>query len=83
MSTVHRAEDDTPAPIEIATELDPAQTPTTPGNWWRYGLVALFVIAAVLLALQLLGGNRQTAVYPGSPVTAPQTETPPASPGNA
>ena len=47
-----------------------------PISWWLAALVALFVIAAGLLAIQFLGGNTGTAVYSGSPVAAPQTENP-------
>ena len=39
------------------------------------GLVALMVVAVVLLALQMLGGNKGTDVIPGTPVAAPQTES--------
>jgi hypothetical protein len=63
--------------IKIAGELDPAVGGTSPTNWWRYGLVALFIVAAMLLALQFLGGNRGTDVIPGTPVAAPQTQTTP------
>ncbi len=65
--------------IKIASEMEPVVGGTSPTNWWRAGLVALFIVAAILLALQLLGGNRQTDVIPGTPVAAPQTETVPAS----
>ena len=61
--------------IRIASELDPAVGGTGPTNWWRYGLVALLIVAAILLALQFLNGNRGTDVIPGTPVAAPQTET--------
>ena len=45
---------------------------TGPSNWWRLGILALAVIVALLLARQLLNGNRGTDVVPGTPVTAPQ-----------
>ncbi len=61
--------------IKIASELDPAVGGTGPTNWWRYGLVALFVVAALLLGLQLLNGNRGTDMIPGTPVAAPQGTT--------
>jgi hypothetical protein len=61
--------------IKVASELDPAVGGTGPTNWWRYGLVALFIVAAILLVLQFLNGNRGTDVIPGTPVAAPQTET--------
>lgn len=65
--------------IKIASEMEPVVGGTSPTNWWRAGLVALLIVAAILLALQMLGGNRQTDVISGTPVTAPQTETAPAS----
>ena len=49
---------------------------TGPTNWWRLGLVALLVIAAVLLGMQLLNGNKGTDVIPGTPVAAPQNNVP-------
>jgi hypothetical protein len=64
--------------IKVADEMEPVVGGTSPTNWWRAGLVALFIVAAILLVLQLLNGNRQTEVIPGTPVTAPQTETVPA-----
>lgn len=65
--------------IKIANEMEPVVGGTGPTNWWRAGLVALFIVAALLLILQLLNGNRQTDVIPGTPVTAPQTEAAPAA----
>jgi hypothetical protein len=61
--------------IKIATEMEPVVGGTSPTNWWRAGLVALVIVAAILLILQLIGGNRGTDVIPGTPVAAPQTET--------
>jgi hypothetical protein len=61
--------------LRIASEMEPAVGGTSPTNWWRAGLIALFIVAGLLLVLQLLNGNRQTDVIPGTPVTAPQTET--------
>lgn len=63
--------------IKVAKEMEPVVGGTGPTNWWRAGLVALFIVAAMLLVLQLLNGNRQTEMIPGTPVTAPQTETAP------
>lgn len=62
--------------IRPADEMEPGVGATGPTNWWRIGLVALFIVAAILLGLQLLNGNPQTDVIPGTPVTAP--ELPPA-----
>lgn len=63
--------------IKIANEMEPVVGGTSPTNWWRAGLIALFIVAAILLLLQLLNGNRQTEMIPGTPVTAQQTETVP------
>ncbi len=63
------------ATLKIASALDPAIGGTGPSNWWRYGLVALLILVAIILVLQLLGGNKGTDVIPGTPVAAPQTQT--------
>lgn len=57
--------------LRIAEELEPVVGGTSPTNWWRTGLVALFIVAAILLALQVLNGNHQTDVVPGTPIAAP------------
>ena len=44
------------------------------GHRW---LALAGAVAAILLALQLLNGNRQTEMIPGTPVTAPQAEQQP------
>ena len=62
--------------IKIANEMEPVVGGTSPTNWWRAGLIALFIVAAILLILQFLNGNRQTEMIPGTPVTAPQAEQP-------
>lgn len=64
------------ASLKVAGEMEPVVGGTSPTNWWRIGLVALFIVAAILLVLQMLNGNRQTEMIPGTPVTAPQGETP-------
>jgi hypothetical protein len=61
--------------IKVAGELDPAVGGTSPTNWWRLGLVALFIVAAILLVLQMLNGGASTDVIPGTPVAAPQGAT--------
>ena len=61
--------------LKIAQEFEPIVGGTSPTNWWRAGLIALFIVAAMLLILQLLNGNHQTDVVPGTPIAAPQTET--------
>lgn len=45
---------------------------TSPTNWWRIGLVAVAIVAAMLLLLQLLGGYPSTEVQPGTPVAEPE-----------
>jgi hypothetical protein len=60
--------------LKVASEIDPSIGGTGPTNWWRYGLVALAVVVAILLALQFLGGNKGTDVIPGTPVAAPQND---------
>jgi hypothetical protein len=62
--------------LKVATEVEQTVGGTGPTAWWRYGLVALLIVAAILLALQLLGGNTGTAVIPGTPTAAPQTTNP-------
>ena len=59
--------------IKIAADMEPVVGGTSPTNWWRAGLIALFIVAAILLVLQLLNGNRGTDVIPGTPIAAPQT----------
>lgn len=39
---------------------------TAPTAWWQLALIGLGVIAALLLLLQLLGGNPSTGVQPGT-----------------
>ena len=50
---------------------------TGPTNWWMIGLIALGIVAAVLLVLQLLAGTPGTSVQPGTPTAAPEIATPP------
>jgi hypothetical protein len=57
--------------LKVAEEFEPVVGGTSPTNWWRTGLVALFIVAALLLGLQLLNGNHQTDVVPGTPIAAP------------
>jgi hypothetical protein len=57
--------------LKIAEEFEPVVGGTSPTNWWRTGLIALFIVAAILLVLQLLNGNHQTDVIPGTPIAAP------------
>ncbi|HWA19343.1 MAG TPA: hypothetical protein VG757_10130 [Devosia sp.] len=61
--------------LKIATDVEQTVGGTGPTAWWGYGLVALLIVAAILLALQLLGGNGGTNMIPGTPTTAPQQTT--------
>ena len=62
--------------IRPANEFEESVGATGPTNWWRIGLVALGIVAAILLGLQLLGGTPGTNVQPGTPVAAPETMAP-------
>ena len=62
--------------LKLETEAAQATGLTTPTNWWRLGLIALLIVVAVLLALQLMGGNTGTDVIPGTPIAAPQNNVP-------
>ena len=62
--------------LKLETEAAQATGLVGPASWWRLGLIALLIVVAVLLALQLLGGNSGTDVIPGMPITAPQTNVP-------
>lgn len=70
-SVVDVGEDSLLAP---SAELEETVGATAPAAWWRLGLIALGIVAAILLLLQLLGGNPGTDVVPGTPVSAPATQ---------
>ena len=63
--------------LKIATDVEQVTGATGPTSWWRMGLVGLGIVAAILLALQLMGGNTGTDMVPGTPTAAPQTTTSP------
>jgi hypothetical protein len=58
--------------IRPADEFEETVGATGPTNWWRIGLIALGIVAAILLVLQLLQGTPGTDVQPGTPVAAPE-----------
>lgn len=60
--------------LKVATDVEQTVGATGPTNWWRLGLVGLGIVAAILLVLQLLGGNTGTEMIPGTPTAAPQGE---------
>lgn len=62
--------------IRAARDSEDTLGATGPTNWWRYGLIALGIVAAILLALQIFGGTPGTSVQPGTPVAQPEATTP-------
>lgn len=75
-ATTNRPQSPADAELRTETEIAQAAGTTSPSGWWRWGLVALLVLVAILLALQLLGGNKGTDVIPGTPIAAPQQNVP-------
>ncbi|ODT71976.1 MAG: hypothetical protein ABS75_05725 [Pelagibacterium sp. SCN 63-23] len=61
--------------IRVAGEHEASVGATGPTNWWLYGLGALGIIIAILLLLQVFSGAPGTDMQPGTPVSAPVTET--------
>lgn len=59
--------------IRPATEREPGIGATGPTNWWRRGLIAVGIVAAILLTLQLFGGTPSTDVQPGTPTAQQET----------
>jgi hypothetical protein len=56
------------------TEVEQATGLRGPLGWRGIGLIVLAVLVAIVLALQLMGGNPGTAVIPGTSIAAPQGE---------
>ena len=69
---------DVPDDSALRTRNAPGSTvgATGPTNWWRIGLVVMAALIALLLILQLVGGNPGTDVQPGTPVAAPEVPAP-------
>ena len=40
--------------LKIASDMEPVVGGTSPTPWWRAGLIALFIVAALLLGLNML-----------------------------
>lgn len=59
--------------LKLETEVAEATGATSPTSWWLIGLGALLALAALLFALQFLGGNKGTDVIPGTPIAASQS----------
>ncbi|MCP8885218.1 hypothetical protein NIM87_17040 [Devosia sp. XJ19-1] len=62
--------------LKVAGEHDETVGSTGPTNWWLYGLGALAIIIAILLVMQIFSGAPGTDMQPGTPTSAPVTETP-------
>lgn len=62
--------------LKVAGEHDATVGATGPTNWWLYGLIALAIIVALLLVLQMFSGAPGTDMQPGTPTSAPVVETP-------
>jgi hypothetical protein len=62
--------------IRPADEIEETVGATGPTNWWMMGLIALGIVVAILLALQLLNGSPGTDVQPGTPVAQPEAVAP-------
>ena len=76
MATTTRSPSAAEQELKLETEAAQATGLVSPASWWRLGLIALLIVVALLLALQLMGGNKGTDVIPGTPITAPQTNVP-------
>jgi len=60
--------------LKVAGEHDDAIAATSPTNWWLYGLIALAIVIAIILALQMFNGAPGTDVQSGTPTSAPVVE---------
>ena len=64
--------------LKVAREEEATVGSTGPTNWWLYGLIALAIVIAIILVLQMINGAPGTDVQPNSPSSAPVVE--PAAP---
>jgi hypothetical protein len=60
--------------LKVAGEHDDVVAATSPTNWWLYGLVALAIVIAIILALQVFNGAPGSEVQSGTPTAAPVVE---------
>ena len=70
---------DVPEPAEVTLAKDVEQAVESgngPANWSRLALLALAALVAVLLLLQIMGGDPGTDVVPGTPAAAPEIPDP-------
>ena len=57
-------------------DVEAAMGATSPSNWWLYGVVAVAIVAAIVLAMQIFSGAPGSDVQPGSPTSEPVLESP-------
>lgn len=60
------------AALVVEDEVERTVGGTGPTAWWRVGLIAVVIVAAILLGLQLLAGGAGTDMVPGTPTVEPQ-----------
>jgi hypothetical protein len=83
VARVDRLIDENAAPLELGKDTALHQTGDTeaavggtgPAAWWRRGLIALGIVAAILLLFQVLMGGAGTDMVPGTPTVAPAETT--------
>ena len=61
------------SPLRMTDMPEESVGATSPAGWWFYGVLALAIVIALLLVLQMLNGAPGTATQPGSPTAQPLT----------
>lgn len=61
--------------LAVETSVEQATGVRGPVNWWQSGLIALGILAALLLIMQIMGGGAGTDVVSGTPVVQSQPQT--------
>lgn len=62
--------------IRPTGDVEAAMGATSPANWWLYGVVAVAIVAAIVLAMQIFSGAPGSDVQPGTPTAEPVLESP-------
>jgi hypothetical protein len=57
-------------------DVEAAMGATSPANWWLYGVLAVAIVAAIILAMQIFSGAPGSDVQPGTPTAEPVLESP-------
>ena len=60
--------------LVVAGEHEDIVAATNPTSWWLYSLIALAIVVAIVLALQVFNGAPGSDVEPGTPTAAPVVE---------